>query len=398
MAKRSAPSTPAFDHIDLGDIQLASSQVWRGIRIVPLLKSRLSRDISLAATCREHTTGVVALDGADPNRPNTVYAAYVPHALVLQWRDDGSSVTAYGARLERPGSTALNEGVRLYHRVAKRGQNDSLRLLPLHLAMEGFLAQYFGGPDIAWQEYSQHALRQGLTPRIEPAVRGRWLAGLQDALRVFEIHDTQVGCLLFVADALASVFIVPRASDYRRLHRTLLEDFYGELLWHYGVLYDGVTGEGPRIAASSVRSLADLVAGVEQMRAEWRSHYRAASQGLLSAGVTPEYLNRLGPFRLLRFQTSLDPGVDNHIGEAIIRDDGAIEYLKTYRLSASQTRRSYLLSGLSHANWNLDVAAAELGHSRTELITRLERAGFGYLLRQQVLDEARRARRKRRRR
>jgi hypothetical protein len=55
---------------------------------------------------------------------------------------------------------------------------------------------------------------------------------------VFEICDRQVGVLLFVAESLASAFVVPTPEDYRQLHTSLLEDFYGELLYQYSLLYD----------------------------------------------------------------------------------------------------------------------------------------------------------------
>ena len=37
---------------------------------------------------------------------------------------------------------------------------------------------------------------------------------------------------------------------------------------------------------------------------------------------------------------------ENHIGELIRRDDGSIEYLKTFRLSDVQARRAHLLQQL----------------------------------------------------
>ena len=48
------------------------------------------------------------------------------------------------------------------------------------------------------------------------------------------------------------------------------------------------------------------------------------------------------------------------MGEAIVRDNGRLEYLKTYRLSAAQTRRAYLLQLLAEADWHLDTAAEGL--------------------------------------
>jgi DNA-binding NtrC family response regulator len=67
-----------------------------------------------------------------------------------------------------------------------------------------------------------------------------------------------------------------------------------------------------------------------------------------------------------------------------VRDDGSLEYLKTYRLSAAQIRRAFLLQQLAAAAWNLDEAARSLDCTLEELARRLVNAGFGYLLKPAV--------------
>jgi hypothetical protein len=69
---------------------------------------------------------------------------------------------------------------------------------------------------------------------------------------------------------------------------------------------------------------------------------------------------------------------------AVVRENGELEYLKTYRLSASQTQRVYLLSQLAAYEWNL---ATTLNNTLDELVKRLEKVGFGYLIDQQVRDQ-----------
>lgn len=103
--------------------------------------------------------------------------------------------------------------------------------------MEGFLSMFFSGLDIAWSEYSQYALSHGLGCRFESSFSGHYIPGLEDALRVFEIHETLVGVLVFIAEAFTSAFVVSTPQDYRALHTSLLEDFYGELIYQYGLLY-----------------------------------------------------------------------------------------------------------------------------------------------------------------
>ena len=126
------------------------------------------------------------------------------------------------------------------------------------------------------------------------------------------------------------------------------------------------------------------------MRDEWAGQHAQMSRGILGRSVTSQPVYRIGPFQLQRFMTELDPRAENHMGEAIVRDDGALEYLKTYRLSAAQCRRAYLLSKLAEFDWSLERCAESLCTSRDELVRRLVNAGFGYLLTEQVLAAARR--------
>lgn len=78
--------------------------------------------------------------------------------------------------------------------------------------------------------------------------------------------------------------------------------------------------------------------------------------------------------------------VECHLGERMLREDGTPEYLKTYRLSAAQVRRAYLLQQLAAAEWNLERAAESLRGTVPELTRRLVNAGFGYLLKPAVLQ------------
>jgi hypothetical protein len=144
------------------------------------------------------------------------------------------------------------------------------------------------------------------------------------------------------------------------------------------------------IDEARVSSLAELRQELSAMRARLGAFHADMADGLFGRDLRAERIYRAGPFQLQRFATALEPAGENHLGEAIVRDDGELEYLKTFRLSASQTRRAYLLSRLAAQNWNLDATAAMLKQPRAELVLRLEKAGFGYLLKEHVLQEARR--------
>jgi hypothetical protein len=380
-----------LENVSLRGLSVAPPQVCGGIRIVPLIRGTVRDDLRLAKRSYDEDLMVVSLDG-ELLKPGLKYLSYVPHGLVLSWSEDGSAAAAFGTQIhaadgKRFGKTSTK--IRVTQRMVRREAANQLRLLPLHLAIEGFLALHFGGPEIAWGEYSQHALSRGLDPRWEETIPGSWITGLEDALRVFEIHEQQVGVLLFVADALASVFVVSHPDDYRQLHHTLLADFYGELIYQYGLHATALAMECA-IPDARVSTLADLRRELAVLRDEWGSFHAFMADGLLGKALRSERIYRAGPFQLQRFATDLELGSENHIGEAIVRDDGELEYMKTFRLSAAQTRRAYLLSQLAAQNWNLDATAASLKQSRADLVLRLEKAGFGYLLKEHVLQAARR--------
>ncbi len=381
-----------IQRLEPAGLRLAPSQVWGGIRMVPVLRDTVRGDLRLARRTYDDVLSVVTLKGG-LKEPGLKYCAYVPHALVMTWgRKEADAV--WGTQLQAPDGKRLKVGpfsVRLLHRMVHREDSHQLRMLPLHLAMEGFLAMHFGGPDIAWAEYSREALSHGLNPRIESAVPGWASAALDGALRTFEIHEQQVGVLLFNADVLLSAFIVAHPEDYRALHRTLLEDFYGELLLQYGFL-GGAPELGLSLDASAIGTLEELRAAVARMRRDWADFHGFMAGGLFGAGGTSERIYEAGPFLLQRFHTSLVPSAENHVGEAIIGQDGTLEYLKTYRLSAAQTRRAYLLQQLASAGWKLSDAAKRLNASQDELAVRLHNAGFGYLLKEHVMEAALRRR------
>lgn len=87
---------------------------------------------------------------------------------------------------------------------------------------------------------------------------------------------------------------------------------------------------------------------------------------------------------------------ENHIGELITDEAGRLTYLKTFRLSENQIRRGHLLTTLAASDWNLNDAAAALGVTEPGLGLRIEAAGFGHLLRQDIRDHYRAQARRRR--
>jgi len=384
-----------IENIALQGLEIAPSQVWGAIRIVPLIRQNVRYDLRLSRRNYDSDITVVSLEG-EMMAPGVKYISYVPHGLVLSWSNEGYPAVALGGQLMSEGKRLAcgAVSVQVMHRMAKREAENQLRFLPLHLAMEGFLSLFFSGPQVAWSEYSKQALRQGLSPRYESAIAGRDIFGLEEALRVFEIHSQQVGVLLFVSDALASAFVVPTPEDYRALHSSLLLDFYGELLYYYGQ-HGSTTFMQPSIDEGKIDSIASLKQALDRMRSEWGEFHGFMAGDLLGRSVSAKRVYTAGNFTLQRFITDLRLKTENHIGEAIVRDNGELEYLKTYRLSEAQTRRVYLLSQLAAHDWHLEATAKALRNTVEELIMRLEKASFGYLVNNQLLEKAHKHNKKR---
>ncbi len=374
--------------VNLDQFELAPSQVWGNIRLVPVIKSKGTQNLRLGLRNYDDAETIVALDGRVPLLDTqTTYYSYIPHAMVARWSSDDKPVVPYGCQLQ-PKKKRTDNLVRVDYRMAKKEGNQQIRFLPLHLAMEGFLGLCFGGPDFAWSEYSQTVLRHGLGSRSERSIRGHQIEGLSDALRVFEIHRNQVGVLVFVSDALASCFIVSHPHDYHKMHASLLEDFYGELLYYNGQQFYQVPDLEDGVEQVVIDGVDELYKLVRNARGVWENEQKELLSGILDRPIRSEIINRLGPYLLQRFMTDFDNEKENYIGEAIVDRDGGIEYLKTFQLSRAQSRRAYLLQSLSESNWNLDDAAVSVGCDRDNLIRRLDNVGFGYLLKPHVLEAA----------
>ncbi len=372
-------TSAAPDRIDLTGLTTGPAQTWGAVRLVPLLRAEPIVDLRLHDRLYEPSELSIVHTGR-----RTAYISFIPHAFVATWSTDDTPAAAYGTQLCDPASPGAPTGIRLAfrRRMARREDKQRLRFLPLHLALEGYLALQFGGPPIAWQEWTRQAVTRGLSPRAEASYTGAAITGLDDALRIFEIHPDQCGMVLYLADALAAVFVVPHPDDYRALHPSLLLDFYGEMLFHYAQLYPAVPDFAARLDDARITSVADLRAQLAQARADWAAFHTVMAGGLLAAErLTIKPVARMGRFTLSRFLPAFTLDGENHIGETITDDTGRLAYLKTFRLSAAQTRRGHLLSRLAAHDWNLDATAAALGTDRQGLTQRLDRAGFGHLLR-----------------
>ncbi|MFW5418480.1 hypothetical protein J0910_17865 [Nocardiopsis sp. CNT-189] len=375
--------------IDTTGLHTGTAQVRGAVRLVPLLRPAPVHGLRLHPALTGADAAVVGA-GRSPR-----YTAFVPHAYVASWDGDEGPSAAYGTRLSAAGDGAEAQPpprvrVARLRRQVQRTARSRLRFLPLHLAMEGLLSLHFGGPDTAWQEWSRDTLRRGLSPREEASYLGLSVPGMAEALRTFEIVPGQCGVALYVGDELASVFAVPHPEDYRLLHPTLVLDMFGEAVYRNALFAGTPPDLYAPLRTRGVTGLAGLRAALAEQRASWTAFHDGA---MLAPLTDPEYaftrVYRLGGFTLWRFLPPFDPARANHIGEAVTDAEGRTAYLKTFALSAAQTRRGYLISRLAAADWRLDGAAAGLGTDRRGLISRLERAGLEHLLRRDVLDRYR---------
>ncbi|MEU6498424.1 hypothetical protein ABZ895_02605 [Streptomyces californicus] len=376
-----------MNRLELTGLTVRPAQVWGGVRLVPLVRASPVVGLRLHREVYEGMgAGIVELG------PRERYLSYIPHGLVADWSGGGGPAAGTGGRRSAAYGTQFGGGeapramplpALPHHRMAKRRPGDRLRFLPLHLALEGYLALHFGGPSTAWEEWSRAALRDGLSPRAEDAYLGRSVRGLGDALRVFEIHPDQCGVMVYVSDALAAAFVVPHPDDYRLLHASLVEDLYGELVHQYALYGAPVPASPVRITGEEhIGGLGDLRAAALARQREWaQAHDTLFARELLDTSYTFDRVYRMKSFTLWRFLPPfVRDGGGQHIGETITDHKGRVAYLKTFRLSDAQIRRGHLLRTLAGADWEPDRAAAALGASRAELIRRIRAAGFGALL------------------
>ena len=247
--------------LELTGLVPGPAQVRGAFRLVPLLRERPVEDVRIARWALE--PGVRSLP-----RDDGAYVAFVPHGLRLSWGPAlGAEIGKDKARWQEPS------------KLRKKDGRHALRFLPIHLALEGLLSVAFKPPAIGWPELSHSFQRFGLGHRVEEAYLGADIPGFDDALRTFEVHAGQVGLLVFAADVLHGAFVVPHPADYRELHRALLLDLYGELMYRHAlfVAEAGVLEATPQFAGAA--SVADLRAGLLRMREEWAAFTRETMLG-----------------------------------------------------------------------------------------------------------------------
>jgi hypothetical protein len=373
--------------IALTGLQARGAQVWRSVRLVPLVRERPLQKIRLAGVDLDERLTATTVDVHPSHRAREIhFVSVVPHAYVLSWGEDCDAELSLGGSFVREESHVprTKNVVRAQLRMVRRASERSVRFVPQQLALEGLLSLHFGGPTLASRDWSERVLREGLSPRTEMAVSGRRMPHLADALRTFEILEQQCGMLLFYKDMLIGSFVAPRPEDYRALHESLLLDLFpGELLEYAN--YDA-----PRFTATiDPARTPTLEALRNELHAEeirWAEFYEAVSNDLLrEANAEPVY--SMEGYSLERFVTELRRKGEHHAGERVVTRDGTVAYLKTYRLSSHQSRRAYLLDRLAKNGWILSEAATATRLTLQQLVEELQRVGMGWMVGEGVLHE-----------
>jgi hypothetical protein len=303
---------------------------------------------------------------------NATFTSYLPAAMVVHWNRDGTAVATSDTHLGEHGSLAFGK-------LWKRTAPDQLAFLPNALAIEGFMVRHFKGPDVAWLDYKREVRRGSLGIRVEPSVPGWYLKGMEEALAIFEFAPNQVGTALFLDEELVGCFLTPHPEDYAQLHETLLSDHFADYLVHYGYLRYARQERLP-LSTDRIVDLQTLAAEFARAKAA-RSGQEVSRLAVLEGReLDRQTVYRMGDFSLERFVTRLSES-DNFAGEAIVRDDGTLEYLKLFRLSRGQTRRLHLLSTLARHSWSFEAAAPDLKLQTPEDVARsFVEADLGYLL------------------
>ncbi|THV28736.1 ARPP-2 domain-containing protein [Glycomyces paridis] len=355
--------------LTLDGLTALPSQVWGGIRLVPLARDEPIESLRL------HRSG---FDADGPNGPYSARCCYAPHGLVAEWTRDGTAVPALGTALQMAARTVRKSRkppTKLDHRTRTR-------FIPHQTSLEAFLPLPFNAPVDAWNLWAAFASKEKGAPREDlTAVGGHRVTGLADALRVFEIHPDQCGVLVYAADTLAGALVTPHPDDYRAMHPTLVQDKYGELIARYAHLHPHAPDLSGRLDAAAVDTVADLRAQIRAAKEAWATfHEDVMAAGLLDLDYRISDAYRMQEFTLQRFRPkSLQRG-EAHVGESIMDDEGRLAFLHSFRLSETQLRRGRLLEALAEQRWDPEAAGAALGISVHALGERLRTAGYESVL------------------
>ena len=370
-----------LDKLNLDGVGFGPSQVWKNVRLVPLIREKVTSGLRLTKIDYDQEYSRVYLND------QTTYESYIPFGLIASWGAENDVRFNQQALISnKKKKSAFDHHFRLVGKVEK----NKVRILPFHMAMEAFLSTAFKRPEVRKKEFTKEFNRFGLQYRSEFGWKSEWLEYVNDSLGVFEILENQCGLMIFISDSLASCFLLPNPDDYRYLHFTLLMDCYSELMWHYSCVdYD--------VQKLSFSMNKDRVSDVESLREEFDLAMtkleildKTLASGLLDRELFIQKIYTLGKNELSRLRTDFFEGrIEDHIGEMISDSSGVVQYLKTYRLGMDQLKRGKFLQRLEEKDWDISSAARADGLQREQWLRGFVKAGLGDILNANTLSEIR---------
>lgn len=365
--------------LDLSGVQFGPCQVWKNVRLVPLLRKEVTSNLKMTKIEYEESYSKVVVND------KTSYQSYIPFGVIASWGEDETAKLFDKSLLSKKKlKSASDHHFRLIGKVDKK----RVRILPFHMAMEAFLSTAFKGPEVRKKEFTNEFNRFGLQCRGEVSWKSDWLNYVNDSLGYFEILENQCGLMIYISDSLASCYLQPNPEDYRKLHYSFLMDCYSDLMWHYSnVEYD--------VQKLTFSMNKEKVKGVKSLRKEFDRAVNKLSElteglavGLIERDIFSHEVYKLGGNKLNRFRTDFFEGrSEDHIGEYIEDSKGNVQYLKTYRLGIDQLRRGKFLQSLEQNDWDISACAKAADLRRDQWLVEFCRSGLGHILNANTLGE-----------
>jgi hypothetical protein len=359
--------------LTLTGLEPAPCQVWRTVRILPLIGAPVE-ELRLHPLCvKGHRT--VHHEGRPEGR-RTVTTGFVPSGLVFAASADLAAV-ATEAWMGEMGE-ALEGPVLLRLHAARDG---ALRILPQQVALEGLLSRHFGGTDTARAGWSTGFLREGLSPRSITLTEAIRLPGLAEALAHFELLPDQRGMMLFVGDCLMGAVVTPHPDDYRVVHASTVCDLLAPVFVDWSLRAPTVQAGAIRLDSEGISNLDTLEAALGAARRDWAmTVVEGLASRLIGRTVSFTPLRTLRGHRLGRFVTGFDPGSEEHLGELILSPGGRLGYLKILRLPPEEVRKAAFLESLAALDWDLVKVQESMGLDRGGLRRAFARQGLAWML------------------
>jgi len=358
-----------INNLSLKYLSFAYPQSYGAVTIIPVIREKQSSSLRVSRAVFKQSTAVVAL-------PDGHYTSFIPHGFLIHDNDERATARfANQTELLNKRAAHSNKGHSLHTKLIKRIGNNAVRILPMHQAMESLLTLAFSPPKTLHRELRADTFRFGMEFNCEYSYPSDCVRGFAEALKIFEIHDGQVGTIVLVNGKLASCFIVPHANDYKELHDSVLLDHFGELIVDYSHCDYADIDPPLQIDKDKVSSLSDLETALNTAKAQQESMLQEVIKELFETTTYHKKHYKLGASTLSSFHTELSSSENQHIGEAILAS-GEIQFLKSYALDQRQAEKARILKTLETHDWMISDCTNALGLPKDQWVSMLRRHGL----------------------